>query len=135
MTKQRKLKDHPAVDPDKPSLVLREALDEELRRAMETLKPTQNLQDVTKQWQEFQKALQEALKPAPQSQDVAKQWQVSKEALQEALKPAQNLQDVANQWQVSQKALQEAVAPSKEYLNAINKAEMIAGIARKHEKG
>jgi hypothetical protein len=39
MTKQRTFKDHPAVDANKPSLVRREALLEELRRAMEIGNP------------------------------------------------------------------------------------------------
>ena len=110
MTKQRTFKDHPAADADKPSLVRREALLEELRRATEALKPSHQLEDARNQWQEAQKALQEALKPS------------------------QQLEDVRKQWQEAQKALQEALAPSKKYLDAINKAQKIAGVSGKHEE-
>ena len=73
MTKKRTIKNHPAIDPQKPSLVRREALLEELRRAQEAVKPAQQFQDVLKQLQESQKALCQAMKPPQQLQDVTKQ--------------------------------------------------------------
>jgi len=55
--------------------------------------------------------------------------QESQKALSEAMKPAQQFQNVLKELQESQKALREAVAPSQKYLDAIQKANRIAGIS------
>lgn len=189
---KRKLRNHPAVDIEKPSLVRREALFQELQRAGEAMRPFTLPEDVLTQWRESQKALKAAvetanlskeskrlLKTSQQSFQVAadamKQWKESLKALQAAmyphedamrqwresqkalraaeesinqwrelqaivstgLKPVQLPKEGMIQWQQSQRALadlRKSLAPPKEFLQAINKAQEIVSIARRHEE-
>ena len=110
MKKRRKIKSHPFIDNNKPSLIRQEALRKELHMALESLKPPELYKDMMEQWEESQKALSEALKPP------------------------ELYKDIMEQWKKSQKDLQKALSPSKEYLDAIEHAKQIVGVLGKSEK-
>jgi len=74
MTKRR-IKQHPSLDPAKPSLIEREAYLQELARLQKALQPSKQYQD----------AMQKALQPSKQYQDLMKHYQ---DAMKKALQPS-----------------------------------------------
>lgn len=62
MTK-RKIKQHPNLDPAKPSLIEREAYLQELARLQKALQPSKQSQDLMKHYQD---AMKKALQPSKQ---------------------------------------------------------------------
>ena len=62
MTKRR-IKQHPSLDPAKPSLIEREAYLQELARLQKALQPSKQYQDLMKHYQD---AMKKALQPSKQ---------------------------------------------------------------------
>jgi len=84
----RKIKLHPGVSSDKPSLIQRETYVQELEKLREALQPSKQWQDALRQMHEPQEQLRKLLGPSKQCQDTLKQIRDSQNRLYKSLKPS-----------------------------------------------